>query len=408
MRPHGARIGIDARAADPVPTGLTTYARELVRAMTAIGREHSFIVIRRPASGPPFAEGPNVRELLKAGDASTPTLAGRISTLDLDLYHSVHHFLPFGLHAPRIVVTLHDLIWLEHPELIRNGGLGFATRWITHLYARAAMTHAIGRADRVIAISGHTAERAQAYFGLPSDRIDVVHHGVAHEKFRPADAPIGLTPNPTAVDAASGERYFLCVGNSKPYKNLATAVRAFAICANDLPGVMLFVAGRGDGETELRGLARELGVLERVRFCGNTNVTALVGLLHGSLALIFPSLVEGFGLPVLEAMAAGCPVIASNCAPVAEVSGSGALLCDPRRPEAFAAAMTRIATDASAGADLRRRGLARAAGFTWTRCAEQTLAVYERLLSAPKVRRVGRRAERPGLRDSAEEGRQRA
>jgi len=235
------------------------------------------------------------------------------------------------------------------------------------------MTQAVARADRVIAISGHTAARAEAFFGLPSERIDVVHHGVAHEKFRPTDD-----------DASAGaERYFLCVGNSKPYKNLATAVRAFAICAHDLPDVKLFVAGRGDGETEVTRLARELGVLERVRFCGNANVPALVELLHGAIALIFPSLVEGFWLPVLEAMAAGCTVIASNCPPVAEVSGSGALLCDPRRPDAFAAAMARLATDRSAAADVRRRGLVRAAAFTWTRCAEETLAVYEKLLSAP-------------------------
>jgi alpha-1,3-rhamnosyl/mannosyltransferase len=398
MRTRGAVIGIDARAADPVPTGLTTYARELVKAITTIGLEHSFVVIRRPDSGPPFAEGPNVRELLKAGDASTPTLAGRISTLGLDVYHSLHHFLPIGLRAPRIVVTLHDLIWLEHPELIRGGRAAFATRWITHLYARAAITQAIARADRVIAISGYTAERAQAYFGLAPERIEVVHHGVAHEKFRPADAPIRLTPDPTSVNtalirlkpdstsvntAAAAERYFLCVGNSKPYKNVTTAVRAFAMCAGDLPGVKLFLAGRGDGEAELTRLARELGVLDRVRFCGNANVPALVALLHGAIALIFPSFVEGFGLPVLEAMAAGCPVVASNCPAVAEVSGSGALLCDPRRPAEFAAAMMRVASDASVAADLQTRGIARAAAFTWMRSAEQTLAVYEQLLSAP-------------------------
>ena len=377
MAARGAVIGIDARAADPVPTGLTTYARELVRAVTTIGREHSFVIIRRPDSGPPLAEGPNVRELLKSGDASTPTLAGAISTLDLDLYHSVHHFLPIALRAPRIVVTLHDLIWLEHPELIRSGRLAFATRWITHLYARAAMTHAIARADRVIAISGYTAERAQAYFGLERERVEVIHHGVSHENFRPADTPIRRPDAPV---------YFLCVGNSKPYKNLATAVRAFAICAPDLPAVKLFVAGRGDGEAELTRLARELGILDRIRFCGNANVPALVELLHGAIALIFPSLVEGYGLPVLEAMAAGCPVVASNCPAVGEVAGSGALLCDPRRPEAFAAAMTRIASDSAAAADLRRRGIARASAFTWTRCAEQTLGVYERLLGAAVTR----------------------
>jgi len=380
-----AVIGIDARAADAVPTGLTTYARELVRAVTTIGREHSFVIIRRPDSGPPFAEGANVRELLKAGDASTPTLAGDISTLGLDLYHSVHHFLPIGLRAPRIVVTLHDLIWLEHPELIRSGRLAFATRWITHLYARAAMTHAVARADRVIAISGYTAERAQAYFGLEPERVEVVHHGVSHENFRPGDVSIRLKPDSTS------ERYFLCVGNSKPYKNLATAVKAFAICAGELPDVKLFVAGRGDGEPELTRLARQLGILDRVRFCGNANVTALVELLHGAIALIFPSLVEGFGLPVVEAMAAGCPVIASNCPAVAEVAGSGALLCDPQSAETFAAAMTRLALDPAAAAGLRQRGIARAAAFTWARCAEQTLGVYETLLSAavtpaPRVR----------------------
>jgi glycosyltransferase involved in cell wall biosynthesis len=370
---RGAVIGIDARAADPVPTGLTTYARELVRAVTTIGREHSFVVIRRPDSGPPFAEGPNVRELLKAGDASTPTLAGRISALGLDLYHSVHHFLPIGLRAPRIVVTLHDLIWLEHPQLIRGGPLAPLTRQVTHLYARAAIGHAVARADRVIAISAYTAARAQAYFGLAPSRLDVVHHGVAHEQFHPPDRP-----------PAPRDRYFLCVGNSKPYKNLATAVRAFALCASDLPDVQLFVAGRGDGQTELARLARELGIAARVTFCGNAEVPALVDLLHGAIALIFPSLVEGFGLPVLEAMAAGCPVVASNCPAVAEVSGSGALLCDPHQPAAFAAAMRRLASDAAAAADLRRRGIARAAAFTWPRCAEQTLAVYEGLLTGSK------------------------
>src|SRR5205823_401808 len=113
-----------------------------VRAITTIDRENSFVIIRRPNTGPPFAGGPRVREVFKAADASTPTFAGRISSLGLDLYHSVHHFLPLRLRAPRVVITLHDLIWLEHPELIRSGRLAPATRWVTHRYARAAMAHA--------------------------------------------------------------------------------------------------------------------------------------------------------------------------------------------------------------------------------------------------------------------------
>jgi glycosyltransferase involved in cell wall biosynthesis len=368
----GALIGIDARAADGVPNGLTTYARALVAALARIDQRHSYIVIRRPNTGPPFVALPHVKEIFMAGDASTPTLGGGVSALRLDLYHSLHHFLPFGLNVPRIVITVHDLIWLEHRDLIRSGRLAATTRWATHFYARLAMRYAARRADRVIAVSAHTRARFAAYFGMDPSRIAVVHHGVAHDAFRPSSG------QQTSADGP----YFLCIGNSKPYKNIPTALRAFALCAADLPGVRLVIMGRGDSKTGLTRLARQLGCEDRVIFAGFTSPETLLDRLHGALALVFPSIVEGFGLPVLEAMAAGCPVIGSSCPTVAEVAGPAALLCDPRRPEEFAAAMTRVASDASLRDELRKRGIARASRFGWTRCAEQTLCVYDSVLDA--------------------------
>jgi glycosyltransferase involved in cell wall biosynthesis len=372
----GAIIGIDARAADGVPTGLTTYARELVASLAQIDRQNSYIVIRRPGTGPAFVEAPHVTEVFMAGDASTPTLGTRVSALGLDLYHSLHHFLPIGLDVPRIVITVHDLIWIEHRALIRSGGLAPATRWLTHLYARVAIGHAVRRAHRLIAVSAHTRARVVAYFAVDPSRIDVVHHGVSHGVFRPR----------TGAEATSLAPYFLCVGNSKPYKNIATALRAFARCAGDLPGVRLVVIGRGDSRAMLSALARQLGIEDRVTFSGFANTGQLVDSLHGALALIFPSFVEGFGLPVLEAMAAGCPVIGSTCPTVAEIGGPHALLCDPFSPEEFARAMVRVASDAVLRDTLRREGISRAASFDWTKCAQETLRVYHTVLSAPRAR----------------------
>jgi glycosyltransferase involved in cell wall biosynthesis len=368
---RGARIGIDARAADAHPSGLTMYARELVRALTELDRRNQYVIIRRPDAGPPFAAAASSEEVMMRGDASTPTLGGGITRLDLDLYHSLHHFLPFGFHARHVVVTLHDLIWVEHPRLIRDGRFATVSRTITHLYARGSIARALRRADRIVAISSYSRERAIERLGIDPSRVDVVHHGVSRDRFHPA----------TESNAGSERRYFLCVGNTKPYKNITTALEAFARCTSDVDATVVIV-GRGDSLPRLRALASRLGIADRVEFAGAATDADLLGLFHGALALVFPSIVEGFGLPVLEAMAAGCPVIGSTAPAVREVASSAAILCDPGRPDEFAAAMTRVASDPALRERLRAAGLARADEFTWRRCAEQTLAVYDRALTS--------------------------
>jgi glycosyltransferase involved in cell wall biosynthesis len=365
------RIGLDARMIGPTPTGLGTYARGLIRALTTIDHANTYVVIRGPRAGGPIVSGPNVEDAILPGELDTPRnlLHGAaISRLGLDLYHSLHHFLPLGLRVPRVVLTLHDLIWLEHAHLIIDGRFGAIHRAATQVFARVTMRLAIRRADRVISVSGHSAQRALAYYQLNPRRLTVVHHGLDHQAFA------------FQFPSARSDRYFIAVGNTRPYKNIATAIKAFAMCAQADADVRLVIAGRGDAVATLRPLAARLGVADRVRFAGPLAQDELLALLHGATALVFPSLIEGFGLPVLEAMAAGCPVIGSRIPTVQEIADDAALFAEPSSPDEFAAAMSRLLVDEALRSDLVMRGCQRASRFSWERCAAETLAVYQELL----------------------------
>jgi glycosyltransferase involved in cell wall biosynthesis len=361
-------IGLDARMAGPVPTGLGTYAAKLARHLPPLDPDNTYVIIRRPGSPGPLATGANVREAFVEGDLDQPPnlfRGGTLARLGLDLYHSLYDFLPLRIPAERVVLTLHDLIWVEQPRLIHERRFGPITRTATYLYARATMPYAIKHANHVIAISSHTRERAIAYFGIDPARITVVPHGVDREQF------------PPAADAAAAARpFFLCVGAGQPQKNLGVAVRAFARCAERTRNLELVFAGRGDSNRSLRRLAQHLGVDDRVTFAGSVSQNELVQLMHTATALVFPSLIEGFGLPVLEAMSAGCPVICSAIPTLKEVAGGAAVLCDPIRPERFATAMEELLHDDARRRALRAMGQARAALFDWPTCANRTRQVH--------------------------------
>jgi len=361
-------IGLDARMVAPTPSGLGTYARELARALVARDPRTIFVVIRRADSPSPIVEGANVRDAVIASPLDAPgnlLRGGEISRLGLDLYHSLHHFVPLALRVPRVVVTLHDLIWIEHRDLIVDGRFGALNRAATHVYARAAMRLALGRADRVIAVSAYSASRAAAWLRWPLSQIAVVHHGV--------DA--GAYP-PARTDAPARPPFFLVLGNTRPYKNVPAALHAFAIVARTHRDAELVVAGRGDSVRQLQPLAQRLGIARRVRFPGPVSHAELLALLHGATALVFPSFVEGFGLPVLEAMAVGTPVITSKGTSTEEVAGDAALLVDPHDTRSIALALERLLEDAPERDRLTASGRQRAAAFTWPRCADLTVAAY--------------------------------
>ena len=365
-------IGIDARMVGTVPSGLGTYGAQLAKHLPPLDPDNTYVIVRRPGSPGPLASGSNVREVFVEGDLDQPPnlfRGGTLARLGLDLYHSLYDFLPLRIPAERVVLTLHDLIWVEQPRLIHERRFGPITRTATHLYARATMPYAIKHANHVIAISAHTRDRAVAYFGVDPARITVVPHGVDREQFPPSS---------TSVTA---ERpFFLCVGAGQPQKNLGVAVRAFALLAERFRDLALVFAGRGDSNHALQQLARELGVGDRVTFSGPVPHADLLRLMHTATALVFPSLIEGFGLPVLEAMSTGCPVICSAIPTLTELTGGASVMCDPITPERFAAAMEDLLRHPSRRQELRAAGQARATRFDWPTCATATRQVYRTVL----------------------------
>ena len=288
------------------------------------------------------------------GDIDSPgnlARGGVIGRLGLDLYHSLHHFLPLGLRVPRVVLTLHDLIWVEHRSLIRSGGLAPISRLATNLYARAAMGFALRRADRIIAISAHTAARATAHFGLDPSRIEVIPHGVNPALF------------PLAAEAPrSDPPYFLCLGNTRPYKNIPTALRAFALCADSTgPAANLGVfdwsspdaaTARPICDSSPRASASTIASPSRVP-CRRRRSSGCSTALR---RCCFRRSWKGSAFPVLEAMSAGCPVIASRAPAIAEIAGDAALSCNADDAEAFAAAMQRLLTEPGLRARAARGG----------------------------------------------------
>jgi glycosyltransferase involved in cell wall biosynthesis len=286
-----------------------------------------------------------------------------LQQLGSDVVHAPVYVGPLLAGCP-LVVTLHDLSFIRHPGLLRSGSRLYLTL-LTRLTAR--------RACRVIAVSRHTAEEASQLLGVPSDQMDVVYHGVG-EEFRPLP-----TEAVEAFRRRQGlpDRYVLYVGTLEPRKNLVRLAEAFA--GSGAKGWSLVLAGgMGWGCGDLVNQIRALGMGDRVLFPGYVADDDLPFLYNAAEVFAYPSLYEGFGMPVLEAMACGTPVLASSTSSLPEVSGDAAILVEPGRTDEIAAGLERLASDAALRQDMRERGLKRARRFDWCKAARETAQVYVR------------------------------
>lgn len=265
-----------------------------------------------------------------------------------------------------MVVTVHDLCYKTHPEWFSRSRA---------LYYNAFLGAGIRRATRIIADSHATAEDIKRFYGIPESRIDVVPLGV-DACFQPADE---TARERVRREYPLPESYFLFVGTLEPRKNLPRVLEAWLRLGDDAPD--LVIAGRIGWKTDLERLLPDRDDLRRRLHClGHVSQDLLPALYSEALVFVWPSLMEGFGLPPLEAMACGTPVITSNCSSMPEVVGEAALTADPQNVPALAGAMRALVEDGNLRASLREAGLARAAIFTWKRTAEMTLAVYESAL----------------------------
>lgn len=279
---------------------------------------------------------------------------------------------PLDMRQPRIV-TCHDLIplVLAHQYLAPLPGAR-AVQWLRDV-ARYRT------ARRVIAISHATRNDLIEHVGVSPDRIDVVHSGVDHARFR-AEVAAGERER-TIARLGFDRPFLLCLGASDVRKNLPLLVRAFARSGQAQDLMLVFAGPISDKQRKrLQEAARATGVEASVRVLGYIDDALLVGLYHHCLAYIFPSSYEGFGLPILEAMACGAPVLTSTLSALGEVAGEAALTLPVIELGLLAEGIARIASDGALRASLRERGLEHAKTFTWERCAKQTLKCYERAL----------------------------
>ncbi len=362
------RIAIDAsRCTVPRITGTERYAIELIRALIRLNPAHSLtLYFRDPPAGDLFppSDGVDYRIIPLRRAWTHLRFAAQLWRDRPDVTFVPAHTLPL-LFPGRAAVTVHDLGFRYFPE---------AHPPTQRLYLDATTRYSARRAAVVLADSEATARDLTRFYGTPLDKIRVVYPGV-----NPSPPTLPRTQQEGAADLRQKyglpDRYFLFVGTLQPRKNIARIVQAYRLWRERHPhdSAALVLAG---GQGWLFDPAWVRGV-EGVILPGYVADADKGALLAGALALVFPSLYEGFGFPVVEAMHAGTPVIASDTSSLPELVGDAGLLVNPLDVEAIAAALGHITDDAVLRLALREKGYTQAATFTWERAARQTLAALE-------------------------------
>jgi len=369
------RIAIDVHMVGERETGNETYTLNLVRHLLALDQENTYGLItphpehlRARVDLPPHAEILRVRP----GNAflrvplAMPLLADRWRA---DLLH-VNYVAPPLCPCPT-VVTVHDISYEFFPDFLSP-----RDRWMLSTLVPLSAR----RAARVIAVSEQTRQDLMRVYGIPGERIAVTHEAAA-----PGFAPVEDPALIEATCARYGIRrpYVLALGNLQPRKNIGRLVEAFALARREgnLPH-QLAVAGKAQWrESELYATVERLGLRDVVRFPGYVADEDLPALYSGAACFAYPSLYEGFGLPPLEAMACGTPVLASHAGALREVVGDAAWVVDPTDVQDIARGLLALLTDPQTAEAYRRRGLAHAAAFSWRRLAEETLEVYRQVVA---------------------------
>jgi glycosyltransferase involved in cell wall biosynthesis len=369
------RIAIDARKLRDY--GIGTYIRNLVRHLARIDQSTEYVLIVQPADIEIDAElGPNFRTVADWSRAYSIreqfTIPLDLRREAVDLFHAPHYVLP-PLTPCKSVVTIHDCIHLRFPQYLPSR-LGY-------VYARSSLWVATHRATRVLTVSETSKRDILRYFRVPESKIDVIYNAI--------DERLGEAPSAEDVEQVR-ERYqlndpfVLYAGNIKPHKNLERLIEAFnTLRRGGLEHAKLLIIGDEVSKyATLRRAVHRHKLHKHVRFLGFVSDKTLASLYRLASVFVFPSLYEGFGLPPLEAMAAGTPVITSNVSSLPEVVGDAAILIDPYEPDEIAHAMRRVLTDEALRDDLRARGLARVKEFSWDRSVRRVREIYGEVMES--------------------------
>jgi glycosyltransferase involved in cell wall biosynthesis len=354
------RIAFDTTMSARSLTGVGVYARELLPALLQRGLDVQCWQQPLRPSGQRWHRVLNgVRLAAWEGSGA----ARRCVADDIAVFHATATYGPLAVRRP-VVLTLHDATSLTMPV-----ETGLAER----LFHRLFSVEAARRADVVLAPTTVAAEAIVECFRVPAERIRVVPLGVAGHFFEVTPGMVALTRQRYGL----ARPYLLYVGADTPRKNLATLVHVLERLRRPLPDLELILAGPpSPRDAQLDRLARDVGVAAQLRRLGHVKDRDLPALYAGAACVTYVSLCEGFGLPIIEAMAAGAPVVTSNCSSMPEVAGGAAMLIDPTSPDAIAAAVEQVIGHSDVAAALREAGRARSRQFEWRRTARLTEQAY--------------------------------
>jgi glycosyltransferase involved in cell wall biosynthesis len=374
------RIALDARRmASERAEGIGQYVRQLASRLPALAPEFEFLLLtdrsmdnvpngcRQVVLGRAFPEG-GARVKAYSPFWMNCLVPRFLARRGVSLFHGTNYALP-AIGRTRYVVTIHDIAFVRVPRAFSP---------LHRSYLRLLVSLGVRRADHVVVGSEAAHEDLVQMGAAGSGRLSVIHHGIDeryalcrdHGYLTRVRAQFSLPP-----------RYVLHVGVVEARKNIETMLKSGAPLVRDgtVDGIVL--AGRdGRGSDSVRRTASDLGVLDKVHFLGYVPQHMMCGLYNLAQVLVFPSWFEGFGLPIIEAMACGTPVVASDSSSLPEVAGGAALLFPAAEAPALENALRRLLGDSGLRADLRLRGFARAAAFSWARSAAQHLQVYRRVL----------------------------
>ncbi len=378
------RIGVDYTPAYEQGGGIGRYVRELMRALSQLDDSPLVDVeLRLFVSGVRAKPLPSIpsanwlwcgtrwapRDLARLWHRARAPLPVEFFTGRLDLYHATDFVLPPTRANTATLLTVHDLSFVRVPD---------AASPSLRTYLNAVVPRSVHRADRILADSQATKDDLVVLYGVPAGKVTVLLSGV-DVRFVPANESVKMTTR--SKYGIARRPYLFSIGTVQPRKNygrLAQALRLLIDRGFDLD--LVIAGGKGWLEDPIYDTIRDSGVQDHVHFIGFAGENDLPALYSGAEALVFPSLYEGFGLPILEAMACHTPVVTSTVSSMPEVADDAALCVDPYSVEAIADAVQRILDDSALRQTLVTRGRERAAAFTWERAARQLAQVYADLL----------------------------
>lgn len=388
------RIGIDARfLTHPQPGGFKTYTEQLVCALLDVDPDNEYVL---------YVDRPPESRILSAANATVRIVPGTAPFVGMpwreqigltmyakrdriDVLHSLCLTAPLYAPCP-LIVTIHDTIWMfPHRFTQQQKRL---KRSLMDIYYQYVPKAAVRRASAVVTVSQDARAAIVRHLGIPAHRVFVTYEAAA-AIYRRLDRQYAIN----AVQQKFGlrESFILAIGSSDPRKNIATLLHAYAL----LPETMrtrhnlVIVWTHSLLAESIANQARACGIEEHVRFLHHVSNDDLIMLYNAASFFVFPSRYEGFGLPILEAMACGTPVIAANNSSIPEVAGDAAILVDAELPAMMAHEMVRLLEDDALRHEMSARSLNRATAFSWQRCARETLAVYQSIA-----------IDRAGLRDA--------